>query len=680
MNSIRATVEERDSRPARMIPGTGVALDARLVATALAVFAGYYLGAKIGFALTFQPHPVSVLWPPNSIMTAALLLTPLRMWWVILLAALPAHWIVQLESDVPPAMVLCWFISNSCEALIGAGLARYLTGGPLRLTSLRDVSAFCLSVAFAGPFFSSFLDAAFVQWNEWGHGTYWELWRLRFISNVLAALTIAPLIVTWATTRIARLHYVEAGLVFVGLAVASFAVLYRLGPGGDSALLYLPLPFLLWAAVRLGSWGASTAVAIVALLAIWSAAHGHGPFSTGSSEQNALSIQMFLIVMSLPLMFLAALIEERAKAETELREREARISLATESANLALWVYEPERDVAWMSEKGQAIYGFEPQEPVTRESFLRSVHPDERDSVAAAFDRALERRETFEIEHRIIRRGGETGWVIMRGRCLFDGDKAVELIGVTIDVTQQKQADLQLQAHRQEMAHLSRLAVMGEIAVSLAHELTQPLTGIVSNADAGRRIIERRSIDRGELRELLADISADGRRAGDIVHGIRRMVKKGETIRKPVNLNELVTNVVHLVNPEASLHSCELKTLLEPNLPMIEGDPVELQQVLLNLVVNAFDAVRDLPAQSRKVVIATKGNGADAIEVSIRDFGAGVSKETQDRLFEQFYTTKAGGLGMGLAIARSIVQSHGGTIIGENVETGGARFQVTLPL
>ena len=145
------------------------------------VFAGYYLGCKIGFALTFQPHPVSVLWPPNSVLVAALLLTPPRSWWLVLLAALPAHLAAQLQSHVPPLMILCWFISNSCEAVIGAGLMRYLVGGPIRFTTLRNVGLFCLCVVFIGPFLSSFLDAAFVVWNHWGQDGYWELIRIRLI-------------------------------------------------------------------------------------------------------------------------------------------------------------------------------------------------------------------------------------------------------------------------------------------------------------------------------------------------------------------------------------------------------------------------------------------------------------------------------------------------------------------
>src|SRR6266576_183707 len=157
------------------VPPTGsttgmlAALGSKIPAAALLVFVGYYLGAKIGFALTFHPHPVSVLWPPNAILLAALLLTPRRAWWMLLLAAFPAHWLAQLQSDVPPEMIMCWFISNCFEAVVGAGCVQYLVGN-VRLDRLRNVGIFCFGAVFLGPFLSSFLDSAFVVMNRWGVG------------------------------------------------------------------------------------------------------------------------------------------------------------------------------------------------------------------------------------------------------------------------------------------------------------------------------------------------------------------------------------------------------------------------------------------------------------------------------------------------------------------------------
>ena len=270
MKSASVSVEATNVQSAAQNENTrSASFDRHLLIIGLWVFAGYYLGCKIGFALTFKPHPVSVLWPPNSVLVAALLLTPPRSWWLVLLAALPAHLAAQLQSHVPPLMISCWFISNSCEAVIGAGLMRLLVGGPIRFTTLRNVGLFCLCVVFIGPFLSSFLDAAFVVWNHWGQDGYWELIRVRLSSNAVSALIIVPLIVTWVTNGVQRLRaasrsrYLEACALFLGLLAVSYVVFYELRSGADLALLFLPLPFLLWAAVRFGALGASTAISIV---------------------------------------------------------------------------------------------------------------------------------------------------------------------------------------------------------------------------------------------------------------------------------------------------------------------------------------------------------------------------------------------------------------------------------
>ena len=452
--------------------------DRRVAGVALSVALAYYLGAKIGFALTFQPHPVSVLWPPNSILLAALLLTPVRVWWVILLAAFPAHLAVQLQSNVPPMMILCWFISNACEALIGAGCVRYLIDRPVRFDRLRNVGIFCFFAAFLAPLLSSFLDSAFVAINRFGQDSYWQVWRIRFTSNILASLTLVPFIVTWSGDGIAwlgkirRARILEAGLLLIGLLSINTIVFYKLAPTADSALLYLPLPFLIWAAVRFGSRGASAAICALTLLAIWSAGHGYGPFSTRSAEENALSIQMFLIVMSVPLLLLAGVIEERSKGETTLREREERISLAAESANLAFWSINFERRESWMSDKGRAIFNFGPDEHLSRELFLSRVHPEDRNAVGEAIERARASSQTFEFEYRLLRPDGETRWLISRGRYLSNDRGGIrELIGVAIDITAQVEADLQLRLQREEMARMSRVSSMGEFTASLAHEL-----------------------------------------------------------------------------------------------------------------------------------------------------------------------------------------------------------------
>lgn len=680
MNGIPASLPVQ--RPLIRTPRVG--FDPGAIKICLLVFAGYYLGAKLGFALTFHPHPVSVLWPPNAILLAALLLTPARRWWVVLLAAFSAHWLVQLQSDVPPRMVLCWFISNSCEALIGAAGTRYLIRGPVRLDRLRNVAIFCFCCVFLAPFLSSFLDSAFVVLNQWGQGSYWEIWRIRFSSSVLAELTITPLIVTWGTRgvagwrRISGWRFLEGACLLLGLCVASFSLFSKMASEADAALLYAPLPFLLWAAVRFGTRGAATAITAVAFLAILGAANGHGPFSDKSAEQNALFVQLFLIFRSLPLLFLAALIEERDEAAETLREREERINLAAESANLALWTVDFERGESWMSEKGRALYHFAPDEPLLRESFLSRVHPEDRPKVSEAIERARSSTQPFEAEYRLLLADGETRWHIARGRYLRnDRGRVSELMGVAIDVTAQVRANLDLRLQREEMARLSRVALMGELTASLAHELNQPLTAIASNAAAGKRFLARGSVDMEMFAELLDDVFTDARRAGAVIHGIHRLVRKGEENRRAVSVNNIILDVLRLLHSDLLGRSTRVETQLGDNLAAVQADPVHLQQVLLNLIMNSLEAMQQTSVPDRRILISTVA--ADGfVQVSVRDHGVGLPEGDPDKIFSHFFSTKSDGMGMGLTIVRSIVESHGGELGAENVD-GGARVFFRLP-
>lgn len=671
----------------RWVPEESVSakIDFRIIWRAFLVFIGYYLGAKLGFALTFHPHPVSVLWPPNAILLGALLLTPTRAWWILILAALPAHWLVQLQSQVPPGMILCWFISNSFEALIGAGCIRHLAGHPFRLNRLRNVAIFCFCGVLLAPFLSSFLDCGFVALNQWGSGSYWEIWRIRFSSNVLAALTLAPLIVTWLTEEVAPWRriswpkFLEGTCLLTGLVLISFLVFNRRPSEADSALLYTPLPFLLWAAVRFGTRGATCAITAIALLAIWGEAHGHGPFSENSAEQNALYVQVFLIFLSAPLLFLSALIEERSSVEEALREREARICLAAETANLALWTIDYECRKSWMNDKGRDLFGFAPNEPLSREAFLERVHPEDRRRVDEAIQAARGRSETFEIEYRLLRPNGETRWLIARGRYLFnERSELIELIGVAIDVTAQVKAQLELRLQREEMARLGRMAMMGELTASLAHELNQPLTAIATNAATGRRTLERSSGDITMFRELFHDIFADAQRAGDVIHGIHGLVRKKETRRRSVSLNDLIRDVLQLLHSDLIARSTAAETRLDSDLRPVRADPIHLQQVMLNLVMNALEAMHDTPTKERKIFVSTLAKDGFA-EVNVRDHGVGLPINDPDKVFSHFFTTKPNGMGMGLAIARSIVEAHGGELGTKNADGGGALFFFRLP-
>jgi signal transduction histidine kinase len=243
-----------------------------------------------------------------------------------------------------------------------------------------------------------------------------------------------------------------------------------------------------------------------------------------------------------------------------------------------------------------------------------------------------------------------------------------------------RQAEEEAHRHREQINLLSRVSLLGEMTASLAHELNQPLSSIITNANAGKRLIDRGKENPEILHDILVDVVADGHRAHEIIQDVRNTIKKGDAIRRPINLNELVTNVAHVVRPDAVACSCEVETSLATDLPLIKGDPVQIQQVLVNLISNAFDAMRQTPLSRRKVEISTDGSGDGEVRLSVRDHGTGIRTEVHERLFDQFFTTKEQGLGMGLAIVRSIVEAHGGQIDAENVADGGARFYFTLPV
>ncbi len=271
---------------------------------------------------------------------------------------------------------------------------------------------------------------------------------------------------------------------------------------------------------------------------------------------------------------------------------------------------------------------------------------------------------------------GELQWFEMRVERLGrpGGGAAI----MHFDVTTRKRLEAAAQRHLQDMAHLNRVAAMSELASSLAHELNQPLTAILNNAQAAERLLAAMPPDLDELRECLADIVEADRRAGEVIRRMHRLIKKGASELVPLDLNGLAQGVVLLVSNDARLHQVALRLALAPALPVVLGDSVQIQQVILNLLVNAIAAAAEGPDAEGGVRVATAVTDA-RVELAVHDSGKGIAESDLARVFEPFFTTKREGLGMGLAISRSIVEAHGGRIWAENDVAGGATFRVVLP-
>jgi len=446
----------------------------RTVVVALLVAVGYYLTAKIGFAFALQPGSVSTLWMPNSILLAGMLLVAKRYWWLILLAACPAHFASEAQSGVPTAMILSWFISNSFQALFGAFFISKFVEDRLRFDKLRDLTIFLVFGAFLAPFLSSFLDVALVKLNGWGNTSYWEIWRVRCLSNILATLTLVPVIVTWATggfTTVRRAswrRYLEAGILTAALFAVGLTVFSSAHALADKtpSLLYWPLPFLLWATVRFGPQGVSTALLLVMFLAIGGATHGEGPFVANSAAANALSIQWFLIVVSIPLMALAAVIQERRRAENAARQNEEHLAMATNAAQMGTWEWNIGDNSAKWSDETKRIFGRSLDEPEsTNAEFYSWIHPEDRLFVELAIERSIKEGSPYEAEFRMPQPDGSIRWVRGKGKVLRDAaGNPQRMVGLNADITEKKRAQ---EALRQSEVRLARAEAFS--LVMLAH-------------------------------------------------------------------------------------------------------------------------------------------------------------------------------------------------------------------
>ncbi len=308
-----------------------------VVMVALLVGVSYYVGTRIGFAWTPAGRPNSTFWPPNAILLAALLVVRRKEWWTLLLTVLAAHMVAQLQAGVPAWTAGGWFLTNSSEALIGAYCITRFTDSARRLDGVRGVLVFVVFGVLFAPLATSFLDAFAVVITGWGKG-YWPLSLERFSTNALAVLTIVPPIVLWRSNPISWIRRVgvarlaEAALLAIGTMLVAIVVfgLKAVSPATTPALLYVPLPFLLWAAARFGLGGLSTSLLSLALISTWYTMHGRQPFPNASMSQNILSLQILFCVVAVPLMFLSAVMAESRRTQELLRKTSVSLIAAQE--------------------------------------------------------------------------------------------------------------------------------------------------------------------------------------------------------------------------------------------------------------------------------------------------------------------------------------------------------------
>jgi two-component system, LuxR family, sensor kinase FixL len=369
-----------------------------------------------------------------------------------------------------------------------------------------------------------------------------------------------------------------------------------------------------------------------------------------------------------------------ARIAAELRESERRMELASAAGKLGMWVWDIVHDTMWATSQARLLLGFSESEMLNQEKFTNALHPDDRELRRHALQSALAIGNEYEVQYRVPLGDGQIRWISSRGRPERDSNgKPVLIRGVVLDISARRGAEIESQHLYHQLAHASRVSMMGQLASAIAHELSQPLAAILANAEAASLFLERKPPPLDELRDILVDIRRDDKRAGDVIDRMRALLKCRSFVARTLSVSDLLETVVTLTRIDCTARKVTLEVAtLAPGLPAVMGDSVQLQQVLINLVINATDAVADLPADRRVVAVRAARHENGGVEFSVSDLGPGIEPEKLGHLFEPFYTTKPTGMGIGLSISHTIIEAHGGCIWAVNNDRG-ATFRFTLP-
>ncbi|HKA36052.1 MAG TPA: ATP-binding protein [Thermoanaerobaculia bacterium] len=779
--------------------------DARRIAIFVAGYSVAFLASYGGAQRGAVPAP---LWAPDAVLLCALLLNPPRKWWAFLLLAVP----IRLAIGMPltnPLHFLADTANDLVKAVLAAACLRRIKPGGGWLSSPESFAIFGAIAVLAVPALSAFAGAGrlFAERPR----PFWPTWAGWFLGDALANLLLTPLILSFADRssplafrpwrRTAEIAAVLAAVLVLG-AVA-FA------GGGFSLpevvpLLFLPFPFLLWSAIRLGVRGTSAALTLLAASGIWAVGRWSGHFSPEALRASLFSLELFLLVVGSSLLFLAVVLEERRSIERNLRSTQARLARA-EAASMVMVVHAA-LDGAYLRvpRKLSRLLGY-PRQEMIRKSWMEMTPAEDVGAQLRESERLLAGEiESFQLQKRLLRSDGETVWLYLSRSLVRGPEGPLHFLDYLTDISEIKRAEAEarlrenelglfaehspaavavldsdhrfvmasrrfrkdfqkddrpivgrgyaealagfprswpeafrrslegsseacdedsftrpdgtteflrweivpgasirggragsflfaelttdrkrgehaLDELRRQLAHLMRVSILGELSGALAHELSQPLAAILANAQAAQTYITRGQSGIQEVTSILEDIVSDDLRASEVIRSLRNLLRKGETEFREIDLNHLIREALELAQSDVITKNVSVGLQLAPDLPEIRGDRVQLEQVLLNLIVNACEAMAGGNCVERKLRIETHTDEDDTVHVMVQDTGPGVDPEVRDRLFEPFLTTKAFGLGLGLTICRSLVIAHGGRLWHAPVAGGGAAFHVVLP-
>ena len=653
------------------------------LARRLLVFAPLvFLGNAFAALVRLPASGTAVLFFPYAVLTAFLILAPARDWvWYILVAAIGhflTHW---------PRWSLSWVLfadlANIARALTAVVALRLVFRGEPRLDTIRSLLLFVACAVFLAPAVGATIGAGNVALQ--GGSPYGAAWKAWFLSNALTGLTVLPALLRILTgenrrTIIEGRRALEIAVVAAGLAATcAIAFFLPIASRWHEAVLYAPLPVLIWVGLRFGTGGASVALSGTTIAAIWGSARGNSPFGI-TGEADALVLQLFVILTSLPVLCIAAVSSARKDA---VQLYSALLdSLSDHVAILDARGVILEVNDSWRH------FGNDPRTDLRHrvfegDNYLAACQRSAgRGNVAAAgvmcgLTRVLERKQRrFEIEYD-EEHGGLPRRFALRIEALERADGGA--VVTQADVTARRQTQLEIEEQQRELTHLARVSVLGQLSGALAHELNQPLSAIHANAEAALLILERQPVELApEIREILDDIVAADQRAALVIRRLAALLKRGEARLQALETRELVDDVLDLAHGELVTRRVIVTANVPVHAPAVRGDRIQLQQVFLNLILNGCEAMADVPAAERRLLLTVEAEGRNDVHFAIRDRGTGIPASLIDRVFEPFVTTKAEGLGLGLSISRTIVVAHGGRLWAENNPDRGVTMHCVL--
>jgi PAS domain S-box-containing protein len=635
-----------------------------------------YLAARLGGILVTSPHGAWPLWLGNVLLISILLLVPRKIWPLLIAAAFAAVILNDLQTGQPIRSIALLILADTIEVLTSAWCLSHFFKGVPELNSVRALAKFSLFAVILAPCLAAFVVALVTT------GNYWTSWSITFFSEAIVSLTLMPAILGWFSKRPPRSqkprpHSLEAAALIAGL-VLLFGYLALAAPGRSlsEVLLYLLVPMMLWSALRFGTTGVSTSVIVIAVLAIWSATHGRGPFVQSGLFNNVLSLQLFLLFAAAPFMVLAAVVEQDKQASEQF------FRSVFENAQIGISVFHIDRQTIASNHALQEMLGYTETELGRLERWDSIYHPEERDASAQRYSEiVLGKRDRSEWEQRLIRKDGRIATVRVRFSLLRNAAGRPQYVAaLQEDITERKRLQWELVAAKETAEAATR--AKSDFLANMSHEIRTPMNAILGmthlalNTDLTPKQRDYLTKAKSSAQSLLGIIS-------DVLDFSKIEAGKLDMERTDFRLEDVLGNVSNVVSQKAHDKNLEFLIAGLQDLPSdLVGDPLRLGQILINLVNNA---VKFTDHGEILVTVAEMERVLDRVNLkfSVRDSGIGMTPAQTARLFQAFNqadsstTRKFGGTGLGLSISRKLVEMMNGNIWAESDYGKGTTFYFT---